>query len=86
MVGICLCLYFSVHIVAGGRSYSHLSDLIVISKQKMEYLDKLQQEKSDIEAKVSMMRPGSLSVDMLEEQASVILGYNFASDIVVISN
>ncbi len=85
LAGVFLFMYFSAHTVAGDRSYSHLSDLVVISEQKLAHLDRLQQERDDLEVRVRMMRPSSLSVDVLEEQASLILGYNLASDIVVVS-
>ncbi len=83
---VCLCMYFSVHAIAGNRSYSKLDNLVSLSKQKIDYLSKLHIQKADLEKKVAMMRTNSLSVDMLEEQASFILGYNHKSDVIVINN
>ncbi len=83
---LCLCLYFSVHIISGDRSYFNLSELSQISMQKSQYLDDLRKERELLEGKVVMMRADSLSVDMLEEQAGFILGYNHAADIIVVDS
>lgn len=75
LAGICLCFYFSYHIVSGHRSYSRLSELSHQSALKEVYLEGLKAERSVLEEKVAMMRSGSLSADMVEERARFMLGY-----------
>ena len=86
VVGVCLCLYFSYHILAGHRSYSRLSHLSYVSQQKSSDLIALKKDRSMIEVKVRMMRPDSLSVDMVEEQARLVLGYKRQGELVVVTN
>ncbi len=86
LVGVCLCLYFSYHSVSGDRSYSRLSDLMLSMQQKTSALNALEKKREKIELRVSMMRPSSLSKDLLEEQAVLMLGYNGKGDIVVLSD
>ncbi len=86
LVGVCLFMYFSYHSAYGHRSYSRLVDLTASMQQKANSLQALEQEHGAIEKKVVMMRPNSLSIDMLDEQVRYVLGYSGISDIVVISN
>ncbi len=86
LVGVCLSLYFSYHSVSGHRSYSRLVDLNSSLQEKTQALQGLEQEVAVLESKVRMMRPDSLSVDMLDEQASLILGYARIGDIVVLGD
>ena len=86
LVGICLCLYFSYHSVSGQRSYSRLSQLTSSLQQKTDILYALKQEHGEVESKVVMMRPSSLSIDMLEEQVRSVLGYSNGSEIIVLEN
>ena len=57
-----------------------------MSQQKAFILQNLEQEKSALEDKVQMMRPATLSADMLEEQARAILGYKHKDEFVVLDN
>ncbi len=84
LVGICLCMYFSYHTVSGHRSYARLSNLTTTAQQKATVLSELKEEKKQIEAKVRMMRPDSLSADILEEQARFILGYKHQDEFIVL--
>ncbi len=86
VVCICLCLYFSYHLIAGHRSYSRLSNISYIAQVKGSDLDSLIEERSLIEKKVLMMRPDTLSADLLEERVRLVLGYKLDSELVVISN
>ncbi len=85
-IGVCLCLYFSYHIVSGQRSYFHLSQLNLSLQQKAYTLSLLEQKHQDMEKKVMLMRPNSLSIDMLEEQIRLLLGYNLNNEILVVDN
>ncbi|MGH1376751.1 MAG: FtsB family cell division protein [Alphaproteobacteria bacterium] len=86
IAGLCLCLYFSYHTVSGDRSYSQLSSLKNAYEQKIIALNHLKNKKSDAQEKVHMMRPDSLSIDLVEEQARDILGYTKQGEFVIVSN
>ncbi len=86
IIGICLFLYFSYHSISGHRSYSHLIELNQTLEEKKQKLQLLDDELSQLKNKVRMMRPNTLSADMLSEQINIILGYYSTSDIVVISD
>ncbi|MBV1928923.1 MAG: septum formation initiator family protein [Gammaproteobacteria bacterium] len=84
--GICLCLYFSYHTISGNRSYARLSDLTSVHQDKKDDLLTLEGEREIVSLQVSRMRPGSLSADMLEERARLMLGYKRADEVVVIED
>ena len=86
MIGICLCVYFSYHLILGKRSYQqHLSLSSTIIQQEF-VLSVLQDKRYGVETKVKMMRPGSLDYDLLSERIRHVLGYKFADEAVVLSN
>ncbi len=75
LIGLCLCLYFVYHAIQGNRSFLRMLSLnSQIEKTTAEH-ETLAAERAKLEAKVVMMRPGSLSKDMLEERARAVLGY-----------
>ncbi len=83
LIGVCLCLYFSYHLVSGERSFSRLSQLHIESTGKVMTLGALSLERQALEEAVKMMRPGTLSVDVLEENSRIILGYQSDGEVVV---
>lgn len=86
VAGICLCFYFSYHTYFGERSVSKLRELHNIEMLQGESLSSLKAEKAMLEAKVSLLRPETLSRDMVEQQAQFILGYASDDTIVVLGN
>jgi len=48
--------------------------------------DKLAVERESLEQRVSMMRPGSLDRDLLEERARVVLGYKNQNEMIILGN
>ena len=84
IIGFCLAAYFAYHIVAGERSYFRLSYL----KQQTESVEhnffELAENKSVLEQKVKMMRPGSIDRDLLEERVRAVLGYTQAGEHILI--
>jgi cell division protein FtsB len=75
LMGMGLFLYFSYHLIQGERSYMRYISL----GQSVQTLEKdtaqLQEQRKELESKVSMMRPGSINRDLLEERARVVLGF-----------
>lgn len=75
LMGMGLFLYFSYHLVQGERSYMRYISLTQ-SVQTLEHdTAQLQDQRKELESKVSMMRPGSINRDLLEERARVVLGF-----------
>ena len=75
LVGLGLCFYFSYHLLQGERSYfRYLSLQQTITDMKKDN-DKLKFDRSNLEARVSMLRSGSIDKDLLEERARIVLGY-----------
>ena len=84
-VGVCLCIYFSYHIIFGRYSYPQLESLRPVASAKADELDSLKAKTSVLEEKVTLMRPATLSPDLLEEQIRYVLGYNKSGEIVILS-
>jgi len=85
-IGVCLCLYFSFHAFQGDRGALALvstnSQIETLSSQS----DKLKAERQALEQKVSMMRPGSVDRDLLEERVRATLGYKYDDEYAVLSH
>lgn len=80
IIGICLCVYFAYHLMAGQRSWLRLVSLDrQISQVQQDYQDRLAQREY-LEQRVVMMRPGSISRDLLEEQARTTLGFIYPGE------
>ena len=81
-----LCLYFSYHILNGERGILR----VVALEKKIETLSQkhtsLTAEKSILERKVTMMRPGSVDKDLLEERVRLTLGYRYDNEYSILSN
>lgn len=86
VIGICLCLYFSYHTMQGSRSALRLMTLSQTIETKSLNSHKLKNKREALEAKVAMMRPGSMSKDLLEERARVVLGYKYEDEIAILRN
>jgi cell division protein FtsB len=86
LIGICLSVYFSYHLLQGNRSYLRLMSLNSnIIKLSAEY-ETLKTDRQEIESKVVMLRPGSINKDLLEERARAILGWQHPDEKTIIVN
>jgi len=75
IIGFCLCFYFSYHAMLGERSYLRLITLErEVAKVEAEY-EVYYAQRSALERRVVMLRPGSIDPDLLEERARYVLGY-----------
>lgn len=86
LIGMCLCLYFTYHALSGSRSLMQMVTLKSQIETTKQERDILQIERKALEKKVSMMRPGSLDKDLLEERVRVVLGYKDENDLVILRN
>ncbi|HPF79086.1 MAG TPA: septum formation initiator family protein [Alphaproteobacteria bacterium] len=86
VIGLCLSVYFSYHLIAGQRGYFRLMTLEnKIASVSHEY-EGLKEERQEIEKKVVMMRPGSIDRDLLEERARHVLGYRRGDEVILLQN
>lgn len=81
-----LCLYFLYHAYLGVRSFDRLSSLYSIADEGEEAYIALKQERGELSAQVEMMRSGSVSADVFDEQARYILGHLSSKEYVVFDN
>ena len=86
LIGIGLFVYFSYHLILGERSlirYMTLEKSVAtLEKQSFE----LAHDHEQLEKKVSMMRPGSINKDLLEERARIVLGFRRPGEVDVLSS
>lgn len=75
LVGMGLFLYFSYHLIQGERSYMRFVSLSQSVESLEQKTSNLKDQREQLEAKVAMMRPGSVNRDLLEERARVVLGF-----------
>lgn len=75
LIGMGLFMYFSYHLVQGERSYIRYLSLSQSVSALATETSALKTERESLETKVSMMRPGSINRDLLEERARVVLGF-----------
>ncbi len=86
LIGMCLCLYFTYHAVQGNRSLVRMMTLKSQIETKQHERDNFLAERLALEERVSMMRPGSLNRDLLEERARAVLGYKSENEVVILRN
>ena len=86
LLGILAIVYFAYHVVQGDRgliAWSKIKQRTVSAKQAME---RSHSERLAIEHRVSLLEPGSLDPDMLEERARLMLNYGHVDDIVILED
>ena len=86
VIGVCLSFYFCYHLIAGERSYLRLISLNSQISTTEKQLDLASAQRSGMEQKVVMMRPGSVNRDLLEEQARSVLGFHYKDEKVLIKS
>lgn len=86
VIGVCLSLYFCYHLVAGERSYLRLVSLNHQIETTQTQLASVSGERSTLEQKVVMMRPGTINRDLLEEQSRKVLGFHYPDEKLLIKN
>ncbi len=86
VIGVCLSIYFCYHLIAGERSYLRLVSLNSQMATTEIQLASATQERTALEQKVVMMRPGHVNADLLEEQARKVLGFSYQDEKMVIKN
>jgi cell division protein FtsB len=83
VIGVCLSFYFAYHLMAGERSYLRLVSLNAQIATTEQQYEQAAAERTAIEEKVVMMRPGAVSKDLLEEEARRTLGYHYEGEKII---
>ncbi|MBT3306139.1 MAG: septum formation initiator family protein [Alphaproteobacteria bacterium] len=86
LLGILAVGYFGYHVVHGDRgliAWWNIKQRVVSAKQALAVS---RAERKAIEHRVSLMEPGSLDPDMLEERARMMLNYGHVDDIVILED
>lgn len=86
IIGLCLSIYFSYHLIAGHRGYVCLMSLENQIQTAQIEQENLINQRAAIEKKVVMMRPGSMDRDLLEERVRYVLGYRNTNEIYLQQN
>ncbi len=84
IVGLLLCVYFSYHLIQGDRSLVRLVQTQKEIQVSQGELDGVVARRYAVETKVTMMRPGSVDWDLLEERICQVLGYTSPEDLVIL--
>ena len=70
-----LFAYFAFYLLHGDMGYFAQRGLDQKLTDTQEKFDKLQSDRIALENRVKLLRPASLSLDMLDERARVVLGF-----------
>ena len=79
----CLTSYFCYHALSGERGLIALIHLSAEKERQENELDLVRAERLRIEHKVTLMRPDSLDIDLIDEQARKSLGYASKDETVI---
>ncbi len=84
VIGISMVVYFAYHAVQGDRGLIALGKMRQnVNALQAEVLD-VREQRMALERKVKALRLDSLDLDVLEEQARIVLGYGYADEMDVI--
>ncbi|MDX2028723.1 MAG: septum formation initiator family protein [Alphaproteobacteria bacterium] len=81
----CIVGYFLYHTVQGDRGWFAMLRLQGQVNSAQNTLSQLQKEHKDLDHRVSLMRPGNLDPDLLDEKSREMLDYSKPNEIVIIT-
>jgi cell division protein FtsB len=79
----CLIFYFGFHALTGDRGMLGARQRTALLAAKQAELAQLRNERADLEVRARLLRDESLSADLLEERAHVLLGFVDPRDYVI---
>ena len=85
LLGMCLTIYFSYHLIFGERSILSLASLNSTQAALEQEYQQVLENKNTLEVKVVKMRPETLDGDLAIEQMSKMLGFYAPDSQVVLS-
>ncbi len=80
---VLLILYFGVQALTGERGLLSHGERVDLLQRRQVELARLEDERSELELRVRYLRADSLSRDLLEERARVILGFAAPGDYLI---
>ncbi|MBL4690485.1 MAG: septum formation initiator family protein [Rhodospirillales bacterium] len=86
LLGILAVGYFGFHVVNGDRGLLALLKIKQRVAAAKQTLETSRAERQSMERRVSLLEPGSLDPDMLEERARLMLNYGHVDDIVILDD
>jgi cell division protein FtsB len=86
LLGILAVGYFGFHVVNGDRGLFALLKIKQRVAAAKQVLETSRAERQSMERRVSLLEPGSLDPDMLEERARLMLNYGHVDDIVILDD
>jgi len=86
LMAVALISYFAFHLINGDRGLLAYRDLGLALQQAEALHAQTQQEREQLEHRVSLLRPESLDLDMVEERARILLDMARPDDVVVLEN
>ena len=88
IVGPVLCLvlvgYFAYHLVNGERGFIALLQLDQQIQEAKANAAILAKERTEVDSRVTLMRPDQLDPDMLEERARLMLSVGHPDEVVIL--
>lgn len=82
---VCLCGYFVYHALNGDHGLLALRELEARAVTLGEHARDAAERRADFEARVALLRPDSLDLDMLDEQARRQLGVLHPDEIMILA-
>ncbi len=81
---LCLVLYFLFHLIQGARGIVTLRSLETALETSKKNLTTLKGKHAQLGHRVSLMKPGAVCPDILEEQVKSVLGYTRKGEKIVV--
>lgn len=78
-----LILYFGVQALTGERGLLSHGERVRLLEQRQAELTRVEEQRAELELRVRYLRADSLSRDLLEERARVILGFASPEDYLI---
>jgi cell division protein FtsB len=84
VIGALLLAYFLYHMVQGDHGVLALLQLSAKVSEAERVYAGLHEQRTQLEARVALLRPDNLDPDMLEERARVMLNFAHPNELVII--
>lgn len=76
-------IYFLFHLLHGDRGYFALQgERLRLSQTQGKYKN-IKAEREQLQRRVTLLRPQSLDIDMLDERVRAVLGYAHPNDLII---
>lgn len=75
--------YLGFHLVSGERGLRALAQMRVEEERLIHKLEKLSEQREDLEAQVELLRPENIDPDMLEERVRVSLNFVHPDEMII---